>query len=170
MTFWKHARSWDSKWSWGGRNCDDDRGGHGHRSWRDYDRSCDGRDKWKSFDKWKWGCKDDDKPDPEPEPTNTAPEITSPTDGSTSTIIASLGGGELAVATVVATDAENDSLIFSLDPDDDVAYDIDPDTGVITVDSDTFIALTDREVTVTVSDGELTDTISFILEVDVTVG
>lgn len=142
---------------------EDDRGGH--KGWK--------KKHWeKKFD-WKKGCGVVETPEEPEEDVNTAPEIIAPTE--TDLDVPGFTHGVIATD-VDAIDADGDTLIYSIvdDPDlveDGDLFEIDPDTGVITigasginrasVDGDTVYA-----VEVEVSDGQATDSILLQLDVD----
>lgn len=110
----------------------------------------------------------DSSPSPVPTPTpatNTAPTITDPGD-------LSVREGSTAVATLSASDPENDSLTFSIESGDDQDQFSMSAAGALT-----FVAAPDYEtaldantdnaylVTIQVSDGSLTDTQAFTVNV-----
>ena len=184
---WKAKKTW-KRWD---RDDDDDHGWKGwkaKKAWKRWDRDEDDNEGgrfWKGKG-WKRRERDEDdrddsdvkkiiwekvicRPDTEvpEEQDNRAPEITSP---SPAIVTFSKGEPGTEVATILANDADGDTLVFSIvdatdsETADGDFFQIDPDTGVLS-----FVQLAaedgsrDRdsvyEVGVQVSDGELTDTI-----------
>ena len=98
-------------------------------------------------------------------PTNTAPTFTSPP---SSLAVAENSAGGTTVGTVAATDADGDTLSYSLDSTSDAVFDIHATSGAITVGSGADL---DHEATpsyatvVTVSDGIATVTHSLTISV-----
>ena len=100
-----------------------------------------------------------------PETTNTAPVFTDGT--STTRAIAENTPASINIGTAItATDAENDTLTYTLSGTDVSAFDIDSTTGQlktkVVLDYETKRIYT---VTITVDDGDLTDTITVIISV-----
>ena len=98
-------------------------------------------------------------------PTNTAPTFT---DGSSTTrsVAENTAAGAHIGAAIAATDADNDTLTYTLGGTDAASFVIDATTGQLktkaTLDYETKRTYT---VTVTVSDGSLTDTITVTINV-----
>ncbi len=109
---------------------------------------------------------DDDDPSAEPI-TNEAPVFDSPP---SSLDVAENSDNGTAVATITATDADDDELSYTLDSTSDTVFDIDSSSGAITVQVDDGSAL-DHEATpsyaavVTVTDGSVEVTHSLTINV-----
>lgn len=174
-------KHWKIKKAWKKDNCDDDKDGGSKIDWKKASKDCwkDAvKDHWKKCgDKkpWKKLCDDKLPETPEPplppvcelpeEPENAAPVITGP-DGMIPVGLFSAG---LVVADVDATDADGDTLVFSINdasnansPDADL-FTIDPETGAITANAPLgFDGSADGDesyqIEVMVSDGDLSDT------------
>ncbi len=100
-----------------------------------------------------------------PETTNTAPVFTDGT-STTRTIAENTASGEHIGTAITGTDADNDTLTYTLSGTDAAAFEIDATTGQLktkaVLDYETKAIYT---VTVTVSDGSLTDTITVTLNI-----
>ncbi len=100
-----------------------------------------------------------------PEATNTAPVFTDGT-STTRTIAENTASGEHIGTAITATDADNDTLTYTLSGTDATAFEIDATTGQLktkaVLDYETKAIYT---VTVTVSDGSLTDTITVTINI-----
>ena len=100
-----------------------------------------------------------------PEPTNTAPVFSE--GGSASRTIAENAATDVNIgAAITATDADNDTLAYTLSGTDSAAFNIESTTGQLqtqsALDYETKSIYT---VTITVSDGTLTDTITVTINV-----
>ena len=100
-----------------------------------------------------------------PEPTNTAPVFSE--GGSASRTIAENAATDVNIgAAITATDADNDTLVYTLSGTDSAAFNIESTTGLLqtqsALDYETKFTYT---VTITVSDGTLTDTITVTINV-----
>ena len=100
-----------------------------------------------------------------PETTNNAPGFTEG-DSTTRTVAENVAAGVNIGTPIVATDADDDTLTYSLDGADADAFSIDITTGQLktrgTLDYETKATYT---VTITVSDGSLTDTTSVTINI-----
>ena len=108
------------------------------------------------------------EPDPPvqpPETTNTAPVFTEGA-STTRTIAENTAAGVNIGTAVAATDADNDTLTYTLGGTDASTFDIDSTTGQLqtkaSLDYETKRSYT---VTITVSDGSLTDTITVTINI-----
>ena len=100
-----------------------------------------------------------------PEPINNAPVFTEG-DSITRTVAENTAAGINIGTPVVATDADSDTLTYSLSGEDADTFSIDTTTGQLktraTLDYETKTTYT---VTITVSDGSLTDTIAVTINI-----
>ena len=100
-----------------------------------------------------------------PEPTNTAP-VFSEGGSASRTIAENAATGVNIGAAITATDADNDTLTYTLSGTDSAAFNIESTTGQLqtqsALDYETKSIYT---VTITVSDGTLTDTITVTINV-----
>ena len=100
-----------------------------------------------------------------PTPSNSAPVFT---DGTTATrtIAENTSAGENIGTPMTATDADNDTLTYTLSGTDAAAFDIDSTSGqLITKAALDYETKTSYSVIITVSDGSLTDTITVTINV-----
>ena len=97
--------------------------------------------------------------------TNTAPVFTD--DASTTRSIAeNTAAGQNIGTAVAATDADNDTLTYTLSGTDASAFDIDSSNGQLkTVSALDYETKSNYTVTITVSDGSLTDTITVTINI-----
>ena len=98
-------------------------------------------------------------------PLNAAPVFTDG-DTTTRTIAENTGSGVNIGTAISATDANNDTLMYSLSGPDADAFDIEPATGQLKTSAVLdFETKSSYSVTITVSDGSLTDTITATVRV-----
>ncbi len=101
----------------------------------------------------------------DPTPTNNAPVFT---DGESATrsIAENTGAGVDIGSAVSATDADNDTLKYSLDSTDAASFSIDSTTGQLRTSAALdYETKTSYSVTITVSDGSRTDTITVTVNI-----
>ena len=98
-------------------------------------------------------------------PLNAAPVFTDG-DTTTRTIAENTGSGVNIGTAISATDANNDTLMYSLSGPDADAFNIEPATGQLKISAVLdFETKSSYSVTITVSDGSLTDTITATIRV-----